>query len=42
MTLDAIKILQDVIQINSVNGNEEEVANYLRGIASKGMILNPR
>nr|UKS68716.1 ArgE/DapE family deacylase [Lactococcus garvieae] len=30
MTLDAIKILQDVVQINSVNGNEEEVAKYLR------------
>lgn len=32
MALDAIKILQDVVQINSVNGNEEEVANYLRAL----------
>lgn len=28
--LDAVKILQDVVQINSVNGNEEEVAVYLQ------------
>ncbi|MBL1227099.1 ArgE/DapE family deacylase [Enterococcus sp. BWR-S5] len=39
--LDAVKVLQDVVKINSVNGNEEEVAFYLEklfteyGIKSK-------
>ena len=32
---EKIKILQDLIQINSVNGNELEVAEYLQQLYEK-------
>ena len=32
---EKIKILQDLIQINSVNGNELEVAEYLHKLFCK-------
>lgn len=30
-----IKVLQDIVKINSINGNEEEVAIYLRGLLNE-------
>lgn len=46
-SVQKIKLLQDVIKINSVNGNEEEVARYLKnlfdsnGIDSQFVLFEP-
>lgn len=38
---ERVQILKDLIKINSANGNEIEVANYLKNY-SKSMVSKPK